>query len=306
MSDMNKRNLVYFESPSMRGLYYCMEEWQRDNNRRLLSISVQQDGGNYCCIGLTNPAEVVITNTDGKRHADVTPRGSLRITGDVGITGGAGAIPGIPPGRRWQLSRFDDTGRQDRSQVLDALARKLDGTPASPDYLGRRRRVLYNVLKYAVREHRLTENPLDTTEWEPPETSIEQVNPRVVASPEQVRQLLTAVSYVGPRRGDRLVAFRACLYFAMLRPSEAVALRADDCHLPESGWGRLELNQTTPSVGKQWTDSGAGHEQRGLKNRPRRAVRVVPIPPELVAILRQHIARYGPAPDGRLRPIDHE
>jgi len=86
----------------------------------------------------------------------------------------------------------------------------------------------------------------------------------------------------------------------MLRPSEAVALRADDYHLPESGWGRLELNQTTPSVGKQWTDSGAGHEQRGLKNRPRRAVRVVPIPPELVAILRQHIARYGLAPDGRL------
>jgi integrase len=185
-------------------------------------------------------------------------------------------------------------------QVLDALARKLDGTPASPDYLGRRRRVFYNTLKYAVREHRLTENPLDTTEWEPPETSIEEVNPRVVASPEQVRQLLTAVSYVGPRRGGRLVAFFACLYFAMLRPSEAVALRADDCHLPESGWGRLELSQTTPSVGKQWTDTGAGHERRGLKNRPRRAIRVVPIPPELVAILRQHTARYGLAPDGRL------
>jgi integrase len=185
-------------------------------------------------------------------------------------------------------------------QVLDVLAHKLDGTFASPDYLGRRRRVFYNVLKYAVREHRLTENPLAATEWEPPEVSTEEINPRVVASPEQVRQLLTAVSYVGPRRGGRLVAFFACLYFAMLRPSEAVALRADDCHLPESGWGRLELNQTTPSVGKQWTDSGAGHEQRGLKNRPRRAVRVVPIPPELVAILRQHIARYGLAPDGRL------
>ena len=91
----------------------------------------------------------------------------------------------------------------------------------------------------------------------------------------------------------------------MLRPSEAAALRADDCHLPESGWGRLDLNQTTPSVGKQWTDTGAGHERRGLKNRPRRAVRVVPIPPELVAILRQHIARYGLAPNGRLFRGEH-
>jgi hypothetical protein len=69
MSDMNKRNLVYFENPSMRGLYDSMEEWQQTNNKRLLSISVQQDGGNYCCIALTNPMEVVITSADGKNHA---------------------------------------------------------------------------------------------------------------------------------------------------------------------------------------------------------------------------------------------
>jgi hypothetical protein len=65
MSDANKRNLLYFENPSMRGLYACMEEWQQANNRRLLSISVQQDGGNYCCIALTNPTEVVITDIGG-------------------------------------------------------------------------------------------------------------------------------------------------------------------------------------------------------------------------------------------------
>ena len=71
MSGMNKRNLVYFENPSMRGLYACMEEWQQANNRRLLSISVQQDGGNYCCIALTNPTEVVITSMDGNKSVDV-------------------------------------------------------------------------------------------------------------------------------------------------------------------------------------------------------------------------------------------
>lgn len=91
----------------------------------------------------------------------------------------------------------------------------------------------------------------------------------------------------------------------MPRPSEAVALRADDCHLPGSGWGRFELNQTTPSPGRQWTGTGAGHEQRGLKNRPRRSVRVVPIPPELVTISGYHIVRYGFAPDGRLFRSEH-
>ena len=71
MSDMNKRNLVYFENHSMRGLFASMEEWQQANNRRLLSVSVQQDGGNYCCIALTNPTEVVITSADGRTHADL-------------------------------------------------------------------------------------------------------------------------------------------------------------------------------------------------------------------------------------------
>ena len=75
MPDTNKRNLVFFESPSMRGLYTRMDEWQQANNRRLLSISVQRDGPNYCCIALTNPAEVVITSPDGIRYANVSTGG---------------------------------------------------------------------------------------------------------------------------------------------------------------------------------------------------------------------------------------
>jgi hypothetical protein len=79
MLDTNKRNLVYFENPSMRGLYDCMDEWQQANNRRLLSISVQQDSGNYCCIALTNPAEVVITSRDGTKHASIGDHGRLAV-----------------------------------------------------------------------------------------------------------------------------------------------------------------------------------------------------------------------------------
>ncbi|MFK4224990.1 hypothetical protein [Streptomyces sp. NPDC019890] len=42
------------------------------------------------------------------------------------------------------------------------------------------------------------------------------------------------------------------------------------------------------------------HDQKGLKHRSRKAVRAVPIPPQLVAVLRWHITVYGVAPDGRL------
>jgi hypothetical protein len=107
VSDINKRNLVYFENPSMRGLYACMEEWQQVNNRRLLSVSIQQDDGNYCCIGLTNPTEVVITSADGTRHVDVTvwkgPKGpiySLRTGLPVHCTRAPGhRVPGGDGGR---------------------------------------------------------------------------------------------------------------------------------------------------------------------------------------------------------------
>lgn len=65
MSEKNKRNMHYFESPSMRELHECMQNWQNENNKRLLSISIQKDCGTFCCIALTNPSEVVITSLDG-------------------------------------------------------------------------------------------------------------------------------------------------------------------------------------------------------------------------------------------------
>ncbi|WP_246003048.1 hypothetical protein [Nocardia tenerifensis] len=76
---MNKHNLLYFEDPSMRGLYERMEQWQQSANRRLLSISIQKDGENYCCIALTNPSEVVITSADGHNHANVSRFGTLAV-----------------------------------------------------------------------------------------------------------------------------------------------------------------------------------------------------------------------------------
>jgi integrase len=77
-------------------------------------------------------------------------------------------------------------------------------------------------------------------------------------------------------------------------------LRLEDCSLPEKGWGQLLLSGSTPTVGSKWTDNGQAHEQRGLKGRPRKAKRIIPIPPQLVSVLRDHIRRHGVAQDGRL------
>ncbi|MGW1562133.1 tyrosine-type recombinase/integrase, partial [Streptomyces sp. NPDC002144] len=129
------------------------------------------------------------------------------------------------------------------------------------------------------------------------------VDRRVLVNAVQARQLLTAVSYVGSWdrcRGRRLVAFYAVLYYAGLRPAEAVGLRLPDCHLPEKGWGTLTLRETRPVSGKQWTDSGERHDRRGLKARAATTDRPVPIPPVLVAVLRAHLNEFGTAKEERV------
>ncbi len=48
------------------------------------------------------------------------------------------------------------------------------------------------------------------------------------------------------------------------------------------------------------------HDERGLKHRPASEARRVPIPPELVAIPRQHIDTFDIAADGRIFSSDRE
>ncbi|MGH3320182.1 MAG: hypothetical protein ACRDN9_08380 [Streptosporangiaceae bacterium] len=92
------------------------------------------------------------------------------------------------------------------------------------------------------------------------------------------------------------------IYFAGLRPEEAVNLRRRDLALPDEpgAWGELYLTRATPDVGKEWTDSGEQRDERGLKHRPDGDSRTVPCAPELVGLLRRHVDEFGTGPDGRV------
>ncbi|WP_157249719.1 tyrosine-type recombinase/integrase [Nonomuraea typhae] len=187
-------------------------------------------------------------------------------------------------------------------RVCDELTLTREGGPAAADTAARRRRGLNTALAYAIDLGELSENPLEQVKQKKIARD-NSVDRRCVINPRQADELLICLSYVGSwhrGRGRRLVAFFATLYYAGVRPAEAVGLRKSDCHLPEKGWGLLTLEITRPSSGKQWTDNGTVHDQRGLKQREERAVRLVPIPPELVAILRAHLEEFGTAQDGRL------
>jgi integrase len=78
------------------------------------------------------------------------------------------------------------------------------------------------------------------------------------------------------------------MYYAMMRPEEVIALRVSDCHLPDKGWRLPTLEKATPTAGKAWTDSGTLHDDKEHKQRAEDEIRPIPIPPVLVAALKEH------------------
>ncbi|MFF2641045.1 tyrosine-type recombinase/integrase [Streptomyces niveus] len=195
--------------------------------------------------------------------------------------------------------KMTEVGKSERLRsALDALSKKLNGMPAADNTVNRKRMVLSNALRYAVERGTLASNPLGRVDWTGPEKD-DEVDFRYVPNPEQAAALIDAVRQLSAR-GEHMAAFFGCLYYAAMRPSEIAALRAQDCKLPEKGWGELVLAGSQPEVGSGWTNDGQSFEQRGLKRRARTATRSVPIPPVLTAMLRGHKERFGVADDDRL------
>jgi integrase len=196
--------------------------------------------------------------------------------------------------------------------ILDALTVNLNGKPAAPEYFSRRRRVMHRALAYAVRKKRLAANPLSKLNlpegWTPPEAPDDALDPRSVGNPVLVAAMLETCKGIGRRQGRRFAAFYGCMFYATMRPSDVAALTRGGCELPERGWGHLTFADASPSAGRAYTDDGQVHEHRGLKGRTRgrpatrarKPARRVPVPPELVIMLREHIDQFGTAPDGKL------
>lgn len=180
--------------------------------------------------------------------------------------------------------------------VLGELGLKRNGERAAPDTIRLRRITLGNALEYAVEQKLLDSNPLREVKVRKHKSILKQVDQRSVVNPIQARTLLLAVRENSPH----LYAFFSSMYFAALRPEEAVNLRKHNLLLPEKGWGEIRLEKATPDVGAEWTNSGTRGEQRGLKHRSDDAGRTVPCSDELTDILHWHIGTYGTAPDGRL------
>jgi integrase len=194
-----------------------------------------------------------------------------------------------------------NTGAALARKLLDRISQTKEGKSAAASTANRKRMVLNNAMAYGCEIGVLQANPLKTVTWTKPRT-LTTVDPRVVINAVQAQRFLRAVGELS-ERGKRMKAFFGCMYYAALRPEEAVDLRKSHLvKLPEAAgeWGELQLTHAEPRSGSRWTDSGQVRERRALKHRADGDTRRVPIHPELCALLRQHITEFGYGPDGRI------
>ncbi|UIX34533.1 tyrosine-type recombinase/integrase [Streptomyces sp. GQFP] len=188
------------------------------------------------------------------------------------------------------MSAWEKTEHVDK--VVTALTTRLDGTAAAASSVRRNDRIMNLVMAYAIEHSYLKANPLPKGKGARTAPKVAQaIDKRCLLNGDQVAKML---DWIGqrPRRGRIYRAFFATLYYAGLRPEEAVALRVGDATLPETGWGEFLVHEAQPEVGRQWTDTGEVHEKRHLKGRAEGDTRLVPIHPVLVVILREMIKKY--------------
>lgn len=184
------------------------------------------------------------------------------------------------------------------AQLELALAKattRQDGRANAPTVVVRRRNTIKSVFTAAVRRELIPKNPMDRIEWRPPLRTSE-VDISVLPSVADVDRLVAEVASI--RTGtNRYAAFFAAMGLAGLRPSEVADMRVADLHLPGEGWGLVNLRGSIPAPGKRYSTDAQIRERKGLKRRADDAVRPVPLPPELVRILRDHLDRW-PAQGG--------
>jgi hypothetical protein len=165
---------------------------------------------------------------------------------------------------------------------------RLGGSPAAANTITRKRAVFHKALGYAVELGLLPANPAGTVQWRAPKDAA-AVTPQAVASHG------AGPGHPGLGRPDA-PGPGGVLGLPVLRgaaPPKKPSLSAKAISPSPRGRGP----SLSPALARTaaWTSTGKPHELWALKHRPTGTIRIVPILPILVCLLRQHIRTFGTA-----------
>lgn len=173
----------------------------------------------------------------------------------------------------------------DRERVAEIdrqLGLKLDGSPLAATTASRIRIVSRACIQAAVAIGAIADDPWPPRSQQRARRKVARrrrgVDVRSLPGPETMARAIDAITTHQPgSRAYRVMT--AVAYYAGLRPSEVVMLRMRALVLPSDSWGRINV-----------TEADISFDEPG---EPKTGPRTVPIPPVLVAILRQWIEENG-------------
>lgn len=189
---------------------------------------------------------------------------------------------------RWCL-QLGQLNRQVLASVDQRIAVRDDGEPLAASTAGRFRKVSRACVRRAVELGVLEVDP-----WPPVPRGRSQrktahtkrtASIRSLPNPATMARAIEAIASSQPASRTYQV-MTAVAYYAGLRPSEVIMLRPRALHLPESGWGRIDVTEADVS----FDESGE----------PKTGPRSVPIPRQLVDLLQDWIEQHGHRPDDLL------
>ena len=182
---------------------------------------------------------------------------------------------------KWMAKNCVPLGELDRERIADIdrrLALKLDGSPMAANTANRIRIVARASVQAAMEAGAIATDAWPqrskTRARRKVARSRRSVDVRSLPSPATMAEAIDAIVTQQPGSKTYRV-MTAVAYYAGLRPSEVVMLRVGSAELPAEGWGRLDV-----------TEADISFDEPG---EPKTGPRSVPIPPVLVAMLREWV-----------------
>lgn len=193
---------------------------------------------------------------------------------------------------RWLTQWCLQLGQLNR-QVLAAVDQRIavrdDGEPLGPATAGRYRKVSRACVRRAVELGVLDVDPGPPVPRGRAQRKTARTKRRIsirsLPDPATMAKAIEAIASKQPASRTYQV-MTAVAYCAGLRPSEVVMLRARALHLPETGWGRIDV-----------TEADVSFDEPG---EPKTGARSVPIPRQLVDLLQAWIEQHSYGPDDLL------
>ena len=192
--------------------------------------------------------------------------------------------------RRWSIPLSDLTPERGRV-AFDAACRRTEGTKQASGSVGantvrRYRATMRQIMEAAVVAGLLDEQPIPGTPKGNRRVAHKVVSEEVdVDLLPTVREAAACIERMRNRRpvSNSYATIAYLILLAGLRPSEARGLLIEQVDLPEEGFGQIRVLRSVQDPGR-FTRAGeeVGPTKTGV-------IRTVPIPPQLVRLLRAHI-----------------